>query len=123
MKVAAVMVPFFRAAGHRRWAEDVVRSLRTRYELDRIAVVNALRDQTDDEQWVRQAFDHVIMNDRNVLARAWNRGICCAFERGADYALVMNMDVVLHSSCIDNLCAAAREDGDPVMWSATRWYG
>lgn len=51
------------------------------------------------------------------LSACWNLGIQAAFEEGCDYVLVMNNDVVLSPSTIDNL-VKRMEKGDAVMVTA-----
>jgi len=42
-------------------------------------------------------------NDKNVLARSWNRGIQFAFENDYDYCYVINLDISLAKGCIDKM--------------------
>lgn len=121
IRPALLVVPWIASAAHRRWSEDALASVRCSTPLDRLAVVNALRPGTDDESWLRERFDLVEHNDRNVLARAWNRGIRRALERGASHVIVMNLDLILHPRCLDNLLASAIERPDLLVWGATEW--
>lgn len=42
------------------------------------------------------------------VAASWNRGIAAAFAWGADYALVLNDDILLHPCTVDRLVRWAR---------------
>lgn len=59
-----------------------------------------------------------IINPMNSgLSACWNLGIQKAFEEGCDYILIMNNDVALSPSTIDNL-VKRMEKGDAVMVTA-----
>jgi GT2 family glycosyltransferase len=120
-RLALVVVPFFLAERHLRLAGEMLASVKTRYPLDTLAMINAFRSEAD-LAWLREKFAHVEPNDRNNLSRAWNKGIRLAFERGADYVIVANADLVFHPLCIDNLVACAQAEPDAVIWSTARWH-
>jgi hypothetical protein len=95
-------------------------SVRSSHSIDRIAIVNAVRSGSDRE-WLRQRFDAVDDNDINILAKAWNRGIRLAFNRGAEYVIVSNLDIQLHPLCIDNLIECAAQEPRALVWCPASW--
>lgn len=120
-RLALVTVPFFLAERHLRLAGEMWASVQTRYPLDAIAIVNAVRSESD-VSWLRDRYAFVEPNDKNNLSRAWNRGIRLGFERGADYVVVANSDLVFHPLCLDNLVACAQNEPDAIIWSTARWH-
>lgn len=119
-RLAVVTVPYFLTAKHRSLADEMLSSIRSSHDVDRIAVVNRVRPEEDDE-WLRRSFSAVLHNDHNNLARAWNRGISEALARGAEGVIVANTDIVFHPYCLDNLYECMREESDAVVWSAMPW--
>lgn len=62
-----------------------------------------------------------IMPENNV-SMGWNRAIGRLIEKGCDYVIVPNLDVVAKSNCIDNLVAYAESNRDTILvWTATQW--
>ena|GEM_PF-2848362 len=119
-KIALVTVPFFLTARHRSLAQLTMDSLKSRHSIDRIAIVNAVRSLSD-RNWLQQHNDLVEDNTCNILARAWNRGIRVALERGADYVLVSNLDIQFHPLCIDNLVECAAQEPQALVWCPAYW--
>jgi len=117
--IALVAIPYFLTARHRLIAEQMMASITSTHEVDRIAVVNQAR--ADDEGWLHSAFSCVLYNEQNNLARAWNRGIQEALARGAEAVVVSNMDVLFHPYCIDNLYECIQQEADAIVWSAVPW--
>jgi GT2 family glycosyltransferase len=70
---------------------------------------------------VKQHFDITEVNDRNILARAWNKGIRRAFAEGARYVVVANLDLIFHPLCLDNLVVCAEENPSALLWCVSRW--
>ena len=91
------------------------------HKLDLIAVINRFDRRAEDLVWLKKTCDLVHVNDRNNLARAWNLGIREAFNRGADYALVINLDLEFHPLFIENLISFAKREPQAIMWSGLRW--
>ena len=118
MKLAVVAAPYISSTEHLALAKETMASLRFGGELDRIAVVNRFPPEESALSWLGTAFDVVEWNEQNHLARAWNRGIQQGFERGAEYVLVINLDIVLHSQCIERLLQFAETHREEVLWSA-----
>lgn len=119
-QVALVTVPFFLTEHHRALAQTMLDSVCSRHHIDRIAIVNAMRS-VDDRNWLRQKYDVVESNDANILARAWNRGIRLALDRGADYVIVSNLDIQFHPLCIDNLVECALQEPQALVWCPASW--
>ncbi len=119
-KISVVAVPFIRSIDEHIFMVETLASLRannTLHELEFIAIVNKADGSDCSLTWIHENFDYVEINDENNLARAWNRGIRAAFAGGADYCLVINLDVVFHPQFIENLVAYATCNPEPVIWS------
>lgn len=121
-RIAVVTVPYISCERHLLLAEQTMATVRSSSEeLDLIAVVNRFRLDHSDWKWIAGTFAYAEENDRNIVARAWNKGITKALERGAEYVLVINLDVLLHSRCIDKLISFAQQHPEPLIWSPTQW--
>lgn len=123
-KVAILCVPFIRYDFHTIFAMQTmisINSQQTSHEIDRIAIVNSARQEPNDLNWIRESFNFVSINDRNCLSRAWNKGIDIAFLRDADYVLAINLDVVLHPKCVENLVECFLQNPDVLVCSASVW--
>ena len=120
-RVAVVAVPYISCARHFALAEATMQSVVSSEEIDRIAVVNRVRQGAGDEQWLARSFSLVEYNDRNNLAKAWNTGISKAMERGATYILVINMDLLLQRGCIDKPVSFAGQHPELLVWSPELW--
>jgi GT2 family glycosyltransferase len=123
-KIGVVAVPFITNEFQFNVAARTVVSLlahKIEHDLELIAVVNSIRTGQPHFDWFKRSFDVCEVNDRNILARGWNRGIDIAFARGADYCLVINLDLVFHPRFIDNLVEFARQNPDALMWSGVPW--
>lgn len=121
IRIGLVVVPFITSDLHRSLSEVSLRSIRSSHPVDKIAIVNRIREGTDDEKWLKSSVSYVEINDQNILARAWNKGIKRALERGARYVLLTNLDLVLHSRCIDELITFAESRPEALLWSASPW--
>lgn len=77
---------------------------------------------------------HQEVNDKNILSRAWNKGLRYIFSRGYDKALVTNLDILINIENVDALYKAQKEtDADIIgasvvqriieLKTATRIYG
>lgn len=86
-----------------------------------IGVANKIRTELNDEATLRGIYDEVILNDKNILARAWNIGIQRAKEINATHILVHNLDITLHSQAIERLANATDENPDFIMFSPQLW--
>jgi len=115
-------VPFILSDRHRDWATESVQSFRSSCDGETIAIVNAHRADRGDLEWLKNTFTTYEINDKNNLARAWNKGIEKAISRGADYIVIANLDIIFHVKCIDRLLALAKRHKDNLIWSATAWH-
>ena len=120
MKIGVVAVPYFLTSRHVEWAKQTMDSVTSTHDLLRIASVNRVRNEAD-KRWLSGAFDYVEMNDKNILARAWNRGITHAVSNGCEFVLVINLDLIFHPACIDNLIRYGVENPNRLLWSGTMW--
>lgn len=123
-RVAVVVVPYILNDTHFNFMVQTIFSLfgmKTKHELDVIAIVNHCRPNQTDMGWIRPTFNLVEINDQNNLARAWNKGILQALDRGADYVLVPNLDLLFHDSFLDNLVSFAESNPHAVIWSGQEW--
>ncbi len=118
--IAVVTVPFIKADLHRALAEQCLDSIQSQHTVERIAIVNSIRSD-EDARWLGEHFDLVEHNDVNILARAWNRGIRIALDRGAELAIVANLDILFHPLCLDNLLECSRQEPEAVIWSPVPW--
>ncbi len=119
-KIGVVVVPYILNDTHFNFMAQTIFSLfgtKTNHQLDVIAIVNHCRPDKNDMGWIRPTFDFVEINDQNNLARAWNKGITKAFERGADYVLVPNLDLLFHERFLDNLVSFAQAYPQALIWS------
>jgi GT2 family glycosyltransferase len=123
-KVAVVTVPFIRNFDQYLFMVETVESLRrnsTEHELDLIAIVNKIESNQQAERWIEKNFDYTEVNDRNIVARAWNKGIETGFSRGASYCLVINLDITFHSLFVQNLISFAQAQPEAIAWSGQSW--
>ena len=75
-RIAVIAVPFILSEYHFNVAARTVISLlahRTDHTLDLIAIVNGIRTGQPHLDWFRNSFNVCEINDRNILARAWNQ--------------------------------------------------
>lgn len=89
--------------------DDVV----SKYPIRFYARVTKLDDKYKE---ILKRFDSVTKNDRNILARSWNKSIEKGFKDGCEFVIIPNLDLKLYDYTIDNLVDFAKED-DSVMWS------
>lgn len=101
MKIAVLTVPYITTPKLFDYAKDTVDSLKSEHELYKIAVCNKCIPEY--AVWMLERNDEVIYNDKNILSRAWNRGIRRAKELGFDLVFIPNLDVVFHPKTLDNL--------------------
>lgn len=80
-------------------------SIKTKHEYRVLFVDNASTDETSVEasKLVSDTFAHQRNEERWCCAKGWNFGVRDAFERGFDYVLILNNDVLLHPEAIDRL--------------------
>ncbi len=90
-------------------ATCVASAVSEKYEIETMAVVNRL-----SEQYVTllSMFTHVLHNDSNGIALAWNRMIGYAWEQEFDLVIIANQDIEFLDGAIDQIADYhfARED-------------
>lgn len=117
-KIAIVTVPFITSLKHADLAQESLTHFKsTNHHLFKIGVVNRITSGYRDR--VLPMYDKLIFNDKNILARAWNKGIDFAIKNEFDYILVPNLDVVSRHDTIDKLVELAEEFPEALMWCAT----
>jgi GT2 family glycosyltransferase len=113
MDIAIITVPYIKQDAHLHLAIDSYRSFKSKHNLIKVAVINHVRDDIDLNA-VKKWNDKVIKNDKNILSRAWNKGIDVV---KADYYLITNLDVTFKENYIDNLVKFAEENPKALIWS------
>ena len=117
-----------------KYTKQCIDSVKSKnHELRILLIDNASTDETSREAgaMVSSTFSHKRNEERWSVSKSWNYGIKDAWERGFDYVLVLNNDILLNPDCIDNLVdrfekdvkgkdglAWARQPGDIVLVSA-----
>lgn len=123
-RLAVVTVPYITREFHFNWAVRTVLSLlsiESPAQLDLIAIVNSCSSGQAHLDWFKKTFDYLEINDRNILARGWNKGIKLGLERGADAVLVINLDLIFHSKFLVNLLHFAESRPEILLSSGTPW--
>jgi len=114
MKIGIVSAIYVTNQRHFELAE---RSLQTftdsKHEIINIGVVNKLNSEYKK---LESYYHHMMDNDENCLASAWNKGIDLALKLKCDYVIVANLDVELDPNCIDNFIVGATYTQDAIMW-------
>jgi GT2 family glycosyltransferase len=119
MKIGILVVPFITCEEHLQSASTTLESLRRSFT-DSEVTIHAVVNRCDKPEWedsLRSLTDSLVLNDKNILSRAWNRGIRNLLESGCSYVLVSNLDIVIHPTCIDLLVSLAQSQPEAVMWS------
>ena len=101
MKIAVLTVPYITTQKLYEYAIETMDSLKSEHELYKIAVCNSCYPSYSE--WMLRRNDEVIYNDKNILSRAWNKGIRRAKELGFDLVFIPNLDVEFHPKTLDNL--------------------
>jgi GT2 family glycosyltransferase len=117
MKIALLSVVYFKSSRQFYFAEETLLSAKsTQHQLEHIGIINYA--SVADKEKIAPHYTVLIDNDKNNLSRAWNKGIRCAWERGADYIIICNLDIIFRADTIDNLVSAAQERPEALIWSA-----
>jgi GT2 family glycosyltransferase len=95
-----------------KFTKPCLDSIKTGYPYRIVLVDNGSTDETCDEasKMVGAAFQHRRYENNTGTARSWNWGIVDGFEKGADWVLVLNNDILLHPACIDRLVQRMQQD-------------
>lgn len=124
IEVGVVCVPFITTELHFELMQRTLKSLLScdhNFALAPIAVVNRFTLDASKRSWLDNICAEVIVNDKNILARAWNVGITRALERGARYVLVINLDILFHQGFLLNLINFAERQPQVLLWSGVDW--
>lgn len=118
-KIAVVSVPFILSKTHFNLAKSTLLSLlsnKHEYDLEVITVVNRFDVSQEDFIWLKNISQDLILNDKNILARAWNIGIERALSRGAELILVSNLDIFFDENFLENIVTFAKNNPTPIVW-------
>lgn len=124
-KIVCVSVPFILSQYHVNSIKETLESIhasKCSSPITTIGVANALRKECDDEMTLRGMYDEFILNDKNILSRAWNVGIKRAIALGATHILVHNLDLKIHSEAIERLANAADTHPEFTLFSPRLWW-
>lgn len=82
-----------------------IESIKTKHDYRILLIDNGSTDETIIEagKLVSDKFSHKRNEENWGTCKSWNYGINDGFEREAEYVLVLNNDVLLHSNAIDRL--------------------
>jgi len=87
------------------YTKSCLDSIKSKHEINIILIDNHSIDNTQVEG--RKLASNHFLYQRNEeawsCAKSWNWGTMKAFERDADYVLIINNDIVLHHDCIDRM--------------------
>lgn len=88
-----------------KYTKACIDSVKTSHEYRILLIDNASTDETLAEagKLVSNSFSHKRNEERWSCAKSWNYGIKDAWERGMDYVVVLNNDVLLHPDAIDQM--------------------
>ena len=104
-----------------RYTKPCLDSINTKHDYRIIFVDNASYDNTKEEasKLVSDKFAHKRNEENWGCQKSWNYAIEDSWEKGCDYVLVLNNDVLLHPMCVDQLVERMeRKDEDVVLVSA-----
>lgn len=105
-----------------RYTKACLESVKSKHNLRILLIDNGSTDETKVEagKLVSSTFAHHRNEQPWSCSKSWNFGIKDAWERGYDYCLVINNDVLLHPECIDRLVERFEkaETSDTVMVTA-----
>jgi GT2 family glycosyltransferase len=103
MPKIAIIIPVVNLWNTR--TKKCIDSIKTSYEYRILCIDNASVDETKVEagKLVSDKFSHKRNEERWGCSQSWNYGINDAWDRGFDYVLVLNNDVILHPDCIDRM--------------------
>ena len=106
-----------------KYTKPCIDSIKTKYEHRILLIDNGSSDETKEEasKLVSATFAHKRNEEPWGCAQSWNYGVKDAFERGYDYVVILNNDIILHPEAIDRLIN--RFTGDVVMTSCLNIRG
>lgn len=123
MKIGITFPIYIRNDEHLYFTQQTLESIQTKYEHEIVLVINHL-----EEKYKRAIYDlggdYPILSypdnpDGNNVSSGWNYGIKTLFNRGIEFVLVPNNDIIMHPQCIDNLVDFWQQTKDKyIMWTA-----
>ena len=133
MKVYAIFVIYITTKIQEQLAINTLNSFKTKFNMRYVAVVNRYysNDKSFGKSDMGEFFDHIIYNDRNCLARAWNKGFSYAHSKGADFVIFSNLGLIIIDDGLDRLIEQARDhknkkvlvfSGNRIMGGVIRRY-
>lgn len=121
MKVGIGAAAYISNDEHFRLAKETIESIKsTEHEIEFCFVVNFLGKKEYREYL--ESIGTVLDNIENIVSRSWNRSIDFLLDRGCDYVIVPNLDLVFKSNLVDNLVKFAEDSKDKfILWTAMPW--
>jgi GT2 family glycosyltransferase len=106
------------------FTKPCIDSIKTKHEYRILLIDNGSTDETKLEagKLVSTTFSHKRNDEQWSCSKSWNWGVKDAFERGYDYVMILNNDVLLHPLAIDNLIERMSKD-DVVLASCLNLRG
>ena len=104
-----------------RYTKPCIDSIKTSHDYRIVFVDNGSTDNTKEEagKLVSEKFAHKRNEENWGCQKSWNYAINDSWEKGCDYVLVLNNDILLHPKCIDKLVERfEKKDEDVVLVSA-----
>jgi len=124
-KKIAIVAPVYLANElHDDFTRQTLRSIHTvENELKNYVIINySLPQYKPKVEDYKHLHLTVIDNPKgNHVGSAWNLGIKMGFEEGAEYVMVINNDIILHETAIDQLVKFAEEHQEFILWSSAEW--
>ncbi len=97
-----------------KYTKPCIDSIKTKYDYRILLIDNGSTDETKIEagKLVSNIFSHHRNEEPWSCAKSWNFGIKDAFERGYEYALVLNNDILLHPEAINKMVERFEKDNN-----------
>lgn len=94
-----------------KYTKACIDSIKTKYLYRILLIDNGSTDDTKIEagKLVSNTFSHLRNEEAWSCAKSWNYGVKDAFERGYDYVLILNNDILLHPDAIDLMVERFKE--------------
>lgn len=122
-KIGITFPAYITTEEHLYFTEQTLESITTKYEYEVVIVINKI-----EEKFKKQLYDlggrFPILSypdnpEGNNVSAGWNLGIQTLLNRGMDFILVPNNDIICHPQCVDNLVDFWQETKDEfIMWTA-----
>lgn len=133
MKLGMTLPLYINNSDHLYFTKQTLESITTDHEIDICLVVNHINPELDtavasmiievDSGLTDKRIKHKILSISNpygnCVAGGWTTGVKELFDRGCDFVMIPNNDIVFHPQCIDNLIKFYEENKeDHLLWSA-----